>query len=132
MNCWIRLFVNNRFTLHYSLQPLDLRNLFHRNHFPALSISCRSEHSCGDVDPSTSSETLTTQAVVAAASVNDDTSTLHRRDAAHYNEEEDEEEILGSDDDEQEDPKDYCKGNVDLMVGGSQFIVIVRWKLWLM
>jgi len=80
-----------------------------------------SEHSCGDVDPSTSSETLTTQAVVAAAADSDETSTLHRRDAAHFNEEEDEEEILGSDDDEQEDPKDYCKGGYHPVKIGDLF-----------
>lgn len=78
-----------------------------------------SEHSCGDVDPSTSSETLTTQAVVAAS--NDEAPALHRRDAAHYNEEEDEEEILGSDDDEQEDPKDYCKGGYHPVKIGDLF-----------
>ena len=70
----------------------------------------RSEHSFGEVDPSTSSETLTSQAVVAPIEARHETEPLHRRDAAHFNEEEDEEEILGSDDDEQEDPKDYCKG----------------------
>merc|ERR1712121_253673 len=87
---------------------------------PTKETTPSSEHSCGDVDPSTSSETLTSQAVVAS-SANDEASTLHRRDAAHYNEEEDEEEILGSDDDEQEDPKDYCKGGYHPVKIGDLF-----------
>jgi len=87
---------------------------------PTKETTPSSEHSCGDVDPSTSSETLTSQAVVAS-STNDEASTLHRRDAAHYNEEEDEEEILGSDDDEQEDPKDYCKGGYHPVKIGDLF-----------
>jgi len=80
-----------------------------------------SEHSFGEVDPSTSSETLTSQAVVAPIEARHETEPLHRRDAAHFNEEEDEEEILGSDDDEQEDPKDYCKGGYHPVKIGDLF-----------
>jgi len=87
---------------------------------PAKESTPSSEHSFGEVDPSTSSETLTSQAVVAPPS-GDDGGALHRRDAAHFNEEEDEEEILGSDDDEQEDPKDYCKGGYHPVKIGDLF-----------
>jgi len=87
---------------------------------PTPSVS---EHSFGEVDPSTSSETLTSQAVVppSDATAAEDAGPLHRRDAAHFNEEEDEEEILGSDDDEQEDPKDYCKGGYHPVKIGDLF-----------
>merc|ERR1711990_575538 len=87
---------------------------------PSNSIS---EQSFVDVDPSTSSETLTSPAAVVATAngVKNDGEPLHRREAAHYNEDEDEEEILGSDDDEQEDPKDYCKGGYHPVKIGDLF-----------
>lgn len=39
----------------------------------------------------------------------------HRREPQY--EEEEEEEILGSDDDEQEDPEDYQKGTLSVLMG---------------
>lgn len=52
---------------------------------------------------------------------------IFRSDSCHgkhdpvYEEEEEDEEILGSDDDEQEDPKDYCKGELNI----SDFTIIL-------